>query len=108
MRLSASTYRQAVDKGCLLRLVQIQAKGHQILPNGEAGYIRALAMDHSQEAGQPEPIKLIHLRKRRLLRTLGGTRSLLPLSCLLLPLLQLLLRIAEVALTRHEGVVQVL
>lgn len=108
MRLSASRDTQVVGKGCLLRLVQIQAKGHQILSNSEAGHVRALAMDHSQETSQPKPIKLIHLRQRRLLRTLGGTRNLLPLSCLLLPLLQLLLRIAEVALTRHEGVVQVL
>jgi hypothetical protein len=62
-------------------------------------------MDHAQEPAESKPVQLIHLGKRRLLRTLSSGGSFLTLICLKLPLLQLLLRVAEVALTRHQSVV---
>lgn len=104
----ANTARMAMASERILRLIQIQAEGHEILPNGKTSHISTLAMDHSQETGQPKPIEFIHLRQWRLLRALSGAGDLLSLSRLLLPLLQLFLWIAEIALSRHEGVAQIL
>ena len=89
----------------ILGLIQVQAKCHEILSDGKTGHVGALAMDHAEETAEPEPVQFTHLGKRRLLRTLTSGGSFLALIRLLLPLLQLLLRIAEVALTGHQGVV---